>query len=64
MQSLRNDGIVIFEPPSRRQRLARRKTVVVALVVAIAAAGWLFGALSDTPPQPTTTRAFSAFTSS
>ncbi len=63
MQSLRNDGIVMFEPPSRRRRLARRRTAAVAIVVALAAAGWLFGALSQKPPQPAT-GALSAFTSS
>ena len=63
MHSLRNDVIVMFEPPSRQRRLARRRTLVLIAVIGVAAAGWLFGALSDPGPSSEPV-ALSAFTSS
>ena len=55
-------GLVMFAPPSRHRRLARRRLVVISAILAIAAAGWLFGALS-TPPAPQA-RMLSPFSSS
>jgi len=52
----------MFAPPSRHRRLARRRLVVISAILAIAAAGWLFGALS-TPPAPQA-RMLSPFSSS
>jgi len=43
-------GLVIFEPPNRRQRLARRRTVAISAIVALALASGLAGVLSGAHP--------------
>lgn len=40
-------GIVLFQTPSRRQRLARRRWTALGAVAAMAAAGWLLGTLTS-----------------
>jgi ferric-dicitrate binding protein FerR (iron transport regulator) len=39
-------GLVLFQIPSRRQRIARRRWTALGAVAAMAAAGWLLGALT------------------
>jgi hypothetical protein len=63
MHSFRDDRIIMFEPVSRQRRLARRRTLAVVGLIGLAAAAWIFGALTQTP-TPRQPPAFSAFTSS
>lgn len=44
-------GIVLFQTPSRRQRLARRRWTALGAVAAMAAAGWLLGTLTSGQPE-------------
>jgi hypothetical protein len=63
MHSFRDDRIIMFEPESRQRKLARRRTLAIAGLICMAAAAWIFGALSNAP-EPQQPPAFSAFTSS
>lgn len=39
-------GIVLYQTPSRRQRIMRRRWTALGAIAAMAAAGWIIGALA------------------
>ena len=48
-------GLVLFQAPSRRQRLARRRTTVVTALVGLALASGILGAMAGAAdPAPAT----------